>query len=194
MRIVTFIVVLGVAGCGGPDRPRDTVAPSAVGTDTAIAPAPGPGASPALVVTERGIGPLEAGMSLSEASAALGTTLSTPPGTDAASCHYVTWRDAPSGVRVMVEGGRIARVDVDSAGVATAAGVRVGDDEDRVQRLYAGHVRVSPHKYVEGKYLTVTPARPADSAYRIVFEAEKGRIVRYRAGRRPPVEYVERCG
>jgi hypothetical protein len=34
----------------------------------------------------------------------------------------------------------------------------------------------------------------ADSAFRIIFEAENGRVVRYRAGRRPPVVYVERCG
>ena len=94
----------------------------------------------------------------------------------------------------MVEAGSIARVDVDSAGVATAEGVRVGDAEDQVQQRYAGRVEVSPHKYVEGHYLTVTPASPGDSAFRLVFEVRKGRIVRYRAGRLPPVEYVEGCG
>ena len=133
-------------------------------------------------------------MSLAEGSAAVGSTLSPPAGVDTAGCYYATWRDAPAGVRVMVEAGRIARVDVDSAGIATAAGARVGDAEERVQQLYAGRVQVSPHKYVEGHYLTITPESPADTAFRIVFEAEKGRIVRYRAGRRPPGEYVERCG
>lgn len=133
-------------------------------------------------------------MSLREASGAVGTTLSAPRGSDLAGCYYVTWKGAPPGVRVMGEGESIVRVDVDSAGVATAAGVRVGDAEDRVRQLYAGRVAVSPHKYTDGRYLTVTPANPADSLYRIVFEAEKGRIVRYRAGRVPAVEYVEGCG
>ena len=85
----------------------------------------------------------------------------------------------------------VARVDVDSAGVATAAGARVGDTEERVKGLYAGRVAVSPHKYEEGNYLTVTP--DADTTYAIVFETSKGRVTRFRGGRRPQVEYVEGC-
>jgi hypothetical protein len=34
---------------------------------------------------------------------------------------------------------------------------------------------------------------PADSMLRIIFETDSGRVVRYRAGRRPPVDYVEGC-
>ena len=94
----------------------------------------------------------------------------------------------------MVEEGRIARIDVDSGSVATAAGARVGDTEDRVMSLYPGRVTVSPQKYTSGHYLTVTPASPADSVFRIVFETEHGRVTHFRAGRRPPVEYVEGCG
>ena len=114
-------------------------------------------------------------------------------GADTASCRYVQWRGAPPGVRVMVEGGRIARVDVDSAGVRTAGGAGIGDTEDEVQRLYSGHVSVTPQKYVDGHYLTVTP-NAADSGYAIVFETSGGKVTRFRAGRRPQVEYVEGCG
>ena len=93
----------------------------------------------------------------------------------------------------MIDGGRIARVDVDSAGIATAAGARIGDSEARIERLYAGRVRTTPHKYEEGgRYLTVDAAD--DSSFAIVFETSKGRVTRYRAGRRPAVEYVEGCG
>jgi hypothetical protein len=198
MRILVSLVplvVLGGAACGrSPDRPADTAAPSIPAANVPSLPDADPAPAPAPVVTERGIGPLQAGMSLKEASAAVGTTLSVPRGSDPASCYYVAWPDAPRGVRVMADAGRIARIDVDSAGVATAAGVRVGDGEERVQQLYAGRVEESPHKYIEGHYLTVTPASPADSAFRIVFEIAKGRIVRYRAGRLPPVEWVEGCG
>jgi hypothetical protein len=52
-----------------------------------------------------------------------------------------------------------------------------------------------PHKYVQGgEYLTVTPVSPEDSSLRIVFESEGGRITRFRSGRTPQVEWVERCG
>jgi hypothetical protein len=89
---------------------------------------------------------------------------------------------------------RIGRVDVDTSAIATAEGARVGDTESRILNLYERRVAVTPHKYVEdGHYLTVTPADPADSAYRIVFETKDGRVTRYRAGVLPSVRYIEGC-
>ena len=145
-------------------------------------------------VTEHGIGRLRVEMTIAEATPVVQGLLVIPEGADTAQCAYLEWHDGPVGVGVMVERGRIARVDVDSATVATAAGARVGDSEERIQSLYAGRVTVSPDKYTDGHYLTVMPADPADSAFRIIFETEHDRVVRYRAGRRPAVEYVERCG
>jgi hypothetical protein len=159
-----------------------------------IAPAAAaPSDSGELTVTERGIGPLRAGMTVAAASAALGGALAVPAGGDTASCTYARWRGGPPGVRVMIAEGRIARVDVDSSRVATATGVRVGDDESRVQSLYPARVVVSPSKYEKGHVLTVTPSA-GDSTLAIVFETVGGRVTRYRAGRRPEVEYVEGCG
>ena len=152
-----------------------------------------PGNPAALTVTERGLGPLRAGMTVPEASAALGGALVAPAGTDTAGCHYVQWRGGPPGVRFMVEGGSIARVDVDSASIRTAAGAGIGDTEEQVQRLYPGRVSATPQKYANGHYLTVTPSA-ADTSYAIVFETTEGKVTRFRAGRRPQVEYVEGCG
>jgi hypothetical protein len=147
-------------------------------------------------VTPRGLGPLRIGLPLAAADSALGGTLGEPAGAAPGStCAYVPWAGAPPGVRVMVEEGVIARIDVDSVGAATDAGVRVGDPEARVREAYAGRVTETPHKYVPGaRYLTVVPSAAADSAYRLVFETDGARVTRYRAGRRPPVEYVEGCG
>jgi hypothetical protein len=91
----------------------------------------------------------------------------------------------------MVIEGRIARIDVDSATIATTAGARVGDSEQHIRELYGERLITSPHKYVEGHYLTVTPR---DTAHRILFETDGQRVTRYRAGRVPEVEWVERCG
>ena len=148
------------------------------------------------VVTERGIGSINAGMTIDEASTAAQATLTPKDGAAAGStCTYLDWPGAPSGVRLMSENARVVRVDIEDSTVTTQEGARVGDSADRITTLYSGRVADSPHKYSPtGRYLTVTPASPADSAYRIVFEVENGRVTRFRSGIRPAVEYVEGCG
>jgi hypothetical protein len=175
-------------GAGAERSPRkDSAAAtreSSVGTNAA-------GRTTDFVVTEQGLGPLRTGMTIAEATTALGGALVVPAEYDTTLCDYATWRGGPPGVHVMVDQGRIARVEVDSAGVATAAGARVGDSEDRIKSLYPGRVKVTPHKYEDGRYLIVNGV--GDSSVAIVFETSKGRVTKYRAGRRPAVEYVEGC-
>ena len=136
------------------------------------------------------MGPLVAGMSMEEARAALGSELTAPADSQ---CAYVTSKDGPAAMRIMIVNGRVARVEVHDSTVATAAGARVGDSEARVESLYAGRVEVTPHKYTDGHYLTVTPATPADSQFRLVFETDSGRVTTYRSGLLPMVEWVEGC-
>ena len=133
-------------------------------------------------------------MSIVELRATTGDSLTGAPAGDA--CGYVVPRGAPVGIGAMVEQGRIVRVDVDSAGIPTDRGAVVGMPEADVRRLYPDSVETSPHKYdTAGRYLTVVPTSPADSGHRIIFElGADGRVIRYRAGLRPAVEYVERCG
>ena len=148
---------------------------------------------PSMQVTEVGLLPLRGGMLLSSAQDALRGALIRRAADDTAQCTYVEWRGGPPGVRVMAAEGRIARVDIDSGVIATTEGARIGDTEARIIRLYPTAI-VSPHKYTDGHYLTVTPTSVSDSAYRLVFETEKGKVTRYRAGKRPEVEFVEGCG
>ena len=178
-RIVTGVLTSVLVGCS-------TESDRVPARDTTAAP---PGS---FSVTERGLGPLRVGMTLAEAGRALDGALVVPKGADTTGCAYLTWRGGPRGTRVMLDEGRIARVEVDSAALATAAGARVGDSEERIQSLYRGRVTVTPHKYAEGHYLTVNATD--DSSFAIVFETAKGSVTRYRAGRRPAVEYVEGCG
>ena len=138
-------------------------------------------------VTARGLGPVRVGMTVAEASAALGMPLS---GADAAGeCIYVRPPRELAGVMFMVVSGAIARVDVTAGDVATEEGVRVGDSNESVRELYAGRVTASPHKYTDGEYLTIAP----DAQHRIVFEVDRRQVTRYRGGRLPEVEWVEGC-
>jgi len=185
-RVVPVALLLAAIACGaGAERSpsEDSAAKtrdSSVGTSAT-----------ANAVTEHGLGPLRTGMTIAEATTALGGALVVPAEYDSTGCDYATWRGGPPGVHVMVDQGRIARVEVDSVGVATAAGARVGDSEERIKSLYPGRVTVTPHKYEDGHYLTVNAV--GDSSAAIVFETSKGRVTKYRTGRRPAVEYVEGC-
>lgn len=189
------IILLAIAACSpSADYETDTAA-----TDTAAAArsdtATSTGSNPSFVISHRGMAPVMIGMTIAEASAATGMTLSARGEMTNAFCTYVDWPGGPAGIGLMAENGRIVRIDVDGSTIATSEGVRVGDSADRVSQLYAGRVTTTPHKYeASGKYLIVRATEPADSSYRLVFETSNGRVTGYRAGILPAVEYVERCG
>jgi hypothetical protein len=132
-------------------------------------------------------------MSVAEATAQI-AGFSVPATPDSAGCAYAVWTQAPRGVAIMLEHGRIIRVEVREGVVSTAAGARIGDAEARIHDLYGSRMITEPHKYDQaGHYLVVTPEQPADSAFRLVFEADGKRVTRFRGGLRPAVEYVEGC-
>jgi hypothetical protein len=135
----------------------------------------------AWVVTDAGAGPIRAGMTADEIRPHVATLGALE------ECSYAKVPAAP-GLLVMLVDGKVVRLDVIEAGVATAAGAKVGDTEQRVRELYPD-LRVEPHKYTDGHYLVVdsTPGR------RLVFETDGARVTRYRAGAIPQVDWVEGC-
>ena len=163
------------------------------GESAATNPAPTPAATekPAgeWEVTYSGIGALRAGMSLDEAKIVMRDNLAIPAKLE--ECDFVKTRTGPKGLMVMVEKGEISRVDVTAGSVATVEGAKIGDSEDRIKSLYPGQVAVQPHKYTDGHYLVVTPKSGGDN--RLVFETDGKKVLRYRSGRMPAVQYVEGC-
>jgi hypothetical protein len=141
------------------------------------------------VVREDGVGPVKIGMTVAQLSATLHQKLGEQEsGSD--NCFYVT----ASGYKhlgFMIEDGRLTRVDVTMAGIATTAGIQVGDSEAHARQVYGLTMKVSPHKYVDtGHYLTV---RSADGRYGVRFETDKGKITGYYAGKYDAIQYVEGC-
>lgn len=170
------VATLALVACATPEsRPRDSLAAQS---------------SALLTVDPAGIGRARTGVTLSQLSTVLGEELRV---TDGEICSYVRPKSLPLGVSLMVESDTVVRVEVDSTGVKTSAGVQVGDSEPRVLEAYKGLVQMQPHKYTgpEGHYLVVTP--PGDSVHRIIFETDGKVVLSFRAGRRPAVEYVEGC-
>jgi len=208
MRHATGIICLALVACvsNKGETPADSVAagpaidsasvtspqPAApAGSSTAQADSPVTADSSAgeWVVTPAGIGNIKAGMTLQEVKVATSNGITIPATLD--ECAYIRPTNAPKGVSLMVEKGTVSRVDITQGTVATTKGARIGDSEDRIKSLYPGQVKVMPHKYTDGHYLVVTPAGGGEN--RIVFETDGEKVLRYRSGREPAVEYVEGC-
>jgi hypothetical protein len=143
----------------------------------------------------RSVGPVRYGVSLAEASRALGETLEIDATEPGESCTYVRPAAAPWGVSFMVIDTLVERVDVHEGKVTTLSGAHIGSTESEIKALYPGHIEVQPHPYTgpEGHYLIYVPQDPSDSMFRIIFETDGDKVTMYRAGRRPVVEYIEGC-
>jgi hypothetical protein len=192
-RLAALLALLLCAACGSGGESQPSAAPDSI-SSTAVVPA----ADTAWALRLDGAGPLRIGMTFGEARAALGGDLrmseelaGLEEGAD--RCDYPRSARLPAGVMVMVQGQRVVRVEVDSGAVATAEGARIGDTEARIQQLYAGRVQVQPHEYTDGHYLVVRPAAASDTTHLLVFETDGSAVLRFRAGQKPQVEYVEGC-
>jgi hypothetical protein len=164
---IALVLLLGAAGCGSHDNH-------------------------ARAVSGDGFGPVRFGMKADEAEKALGVKLAKDTYGEGEACRYYTPVGALDGVSFMTADGVIVRVDVQRGDTASDVGAKIGDTEQHVLDLYKGRVRVEPHKYTgpEGHYLVVTGA---DGKVQMVFETDGAKVVNYRAGREPQVQYVEGC-
>ena len=186
MLLAGFCLLAGACGRsepqpgGGAGKASDT-ASSDSGVNTA-----------ALTVDARGVGPVRIGMTLRELGAAVGETLQ-PKYEINETCDYVDPKALPKGLAIMIVEDSVARVDIDEPGILTTEGAGVGDLESRVLALYGTRAQVQPHKYTgpTGHYVIVET--PGDTLHRIVFETDGQKVERYRAGRRPAVDFVEGC-
>lgn len=195
--LVAGAVLIGTAACSSEKQDVDTSRDSGVGSaDTTAMPAPAPppvASVSSWKVTEFGLGPLRAGMTTRDAVAMLQTAGVSATADSSKACHYLRW-SGPAAVAVMLEHGVVGSVEIANPAITTQEGAKIGDAESQIQTLYPGRVTVRPHKYTKGHYLVVKPATATDSAFRIVFETDGNKVTKYRSGKQPQVNYVERCG
>jgi hypothetical protein len=143
-----------------------------------------------------GIGAVRVGMTVKQAAKAAGVNLVSSYGDDNqknSECRYIQPQSGLKNISMMVSKDRIVRIDIDKgSSIKTLKGAGVGDSEGRIKSLYPGRIKVSPHTYTNGHYLTFVPADRADK-HRIVFETDGRKVLNYRVGKLPEVEYVEGC-
>ena len=202
------VLVLALSACsesGPPPASSSAAAPTALESDPAAPPpmeAP-TGATPASgsnrpavvedVITFQGFGPAAFGADQEQVRMAWGNDLGDARPSEPGGCYYLTPQQlgaAGYNIAFMMEGDRFVRIDVRNAGYAAPGGGKVGMDRAEIERLYAGRIEATPHKYVDGaQYLRVR-----DGAHALVFETDTdGRITEWRIGVPPQVDYVEGC-
>ncbi len=140
-----------------------------------------------------GYGPVKTGMTVVQASTALGETLkpNQPLHEDEIYCHYVYPDGDPEQIGFMVEGDIITRMDVYQINYSTDTGIKIGDSEKKVYAAYKGRILETAHPYIgeEGKYLIVSTIK----GHKIIFETKRGVITSFRTGKLPSVAYIEGC-
>jgi hypothetical protein len=144
----------------------------------------------------KGIGAVQVGMTVAQASNAMGQPLiSQGEPAPGSSCSYVAPQQSIQGLNFMVINDRIVRIDVRrSSPITTLSGAKIGDSEARIKQLYPGQLTITPHKYrPNGHYLTFTPKDAADRNYRLIFETDGKQVTDFRSGRLPEVTWVEGC-
>ena len=142
-----------------------------------------------------GVGPLRIGMTLEEATDALGLPL-VPIGSNlSGECAYYQPETQAQALGLMVVEKRIIRIDVwPGSTLSTISGVSLGASEEEVRQLYPGQIEATPNPYTQGKFLTLTPNDPELSLYRLVFETNaESQVIQYRTGQFPAVTWPDGC-
>ncbi|MGH8997973.1 MAG: hypothetical protein ACRDY7_01120 [Acidimicrobiia bacterium] len=150
-----------------------------------------------------GIGPVKMGMTLDEATAAVGREVFVEPssliapGSD--TCAFAMVKGGPEGLSFMVNRDgpeapwSIVRLDVATTDrIATEGGARVGSTEAEVKGIYGDELVTEPHKYrPKGHYLVHDPDGPG--GFQLLFETDGRTVGNYRSGLQEAVELVEGC-
>jgi hypothetical protein len=182
--IVTFVSLVSACNRDDEKAVKGRTGPNGAGHDTVSD----------VALSEDGIGPIQIGMTLTEA-VNMGLLNERPD--LKAECDYVypaVGAGIPFGVGVMVVRGKIARIDVDTGSVTTEDGAKIGDSEDRLKSIYDDELQVEPHKYIEGGHYMTLMGDSASAGKALVFETDGKHVTMFRAGRLPEVKWVEGCG
>lgn len=173
--------------------PESTDPSTAVTTSSSTTSSTTPDALADATISTAGLGPVRIGMTLDQASSAIGFPLTGEP-VPSPDCYFVSAPELPETVSFMLSDGTVARVDVADGSYATVSGAMVGDTEAEIMDLFGARIEVSPHAYTPGgNYLTFVPVDPGDAGFRVVFETDGSVVTHIRSGRLPEVEYVEGC-
>lgn len=142
-----------------------------------------------------GVGPIRIGMTLEEATDALGLPVIPLGSNVSGECAYYQPDTLSEALGFMVVDNRVIRVDVwPGSSLETVSGVKIGSTEQEIKARYPNQIEEMPNPYTDGKFLTFIPNDPELALYRLVFETDaKGAVVQYRTGQFPAVTWPDGC-
>ena len=199
--ILIAVGALVLSGCGAEvdstdHAPAQVPAPSVSVTDSNAA---APDTADANTLTPDGWGPIRIGMTRAEVVAAAGDDANPNAvgGPEPDQCDQFRPLEAPAGMLVMLEQGRVTRITISrESEIKTDRGFGVGDSASTIKAAYGASAVVTPHKYVDApaEYITVWATdADAEDARGIVYEiGNEGRVMHVHAGTRS-IQYVEGC-
>ena len=185
MRAVLIILVVTLAACG-----QDDVA----GPPREASPQPAERPHASAIAGPGGWGSVRIGMSRTQAVEALGGVEgAAPAGAALEQCHYL--RPAGiEGVMVMIERGRVSRIDITQGApeTVTDTGLGLGATEAEVRARYDAALEHEPHKYEPppSGYFTWWNARARQGIRYVV--GPESRVVAILVGGES-IRYVEGC-
>lgn len=205
----TWMILFASAALGGCNFAESASDSAPVDTRTAATPAPVASAAKpsANVLTPEGWGPLRIGMTRAEIDAALGPDANPESvgGPEPEVCDIYRPSRAPESMRVMVESGKLSRIElVEASNIKTPQGFSVGDSADSIKQALGDALIIEPHKYADApsEYLTIWNGGPATGPGGYV-EDVQARGIRYDIGDDgnvslifaggPAIQYVEGC-
>lgn len=197
---ILLLSVVALAACNR----EHPAAPAA----TAPAPAAATPAKPAGVVRSppvapltqtgeahiNGYGHLRFGMNGDEVKKAWGEELNGKPG-PSEICYYLMpkWVTTPGDLGFMMESDKFVRYDVGTDKETAPGGGKLGMSIDEIRKLYAGRLTEAPHKYIKGGTYLRIESSDEDGGV-VLFETDaSGKVVAWRVGQVPQVDYAERC-
>jgi hypothetical protein len=139
----------------------------------------------------RSVGLIRIGMSVAEASAALGEPLEVPP-PEESLCQWSDVRPSksPPGLWLTVSHDTIVRIDVDSAGLPTVDGLQVGSTIDDIAQKYDTLIQ-RDGSLGGGPKFTLASKEP-ERAFLIIYRTDGARVIAITSGRRLAAQ-VEEC-
>jgi hypothetical protein len=183
------------------EEPQATPRPAYQPVPTTAAPTPPPAPTQERLTSASrlrldGIGPIQVGMTLEEATVAAGVPLRIDPRTDLGrGCAHAVADGGPQDLRFMVVDGRIVRVEVGRSPNLTLSGVGTGSTVDEVLATYPNRIRVQPNPYIGhlgGRDLLYVTDE-GSSHLGLMFETDGLRVRTFRSGFLGAVMAPEGC-
>lgn len=152
--------------------PSSTVVPGAVVVDSTA-------------VALRGVGPVTFGMTIANVEkVAASRLLLDGPAATATGCQVMHLERGPAGLTFSIAKGVVERLDVrEGSALRTRSGIGVNSTVDQLQKAYGAQAQ----KHPDGTTWVYVPKDAVDADYRVVFETDGTKVLRYRAGKVPLV-------